>query len=114
MRLSTAESAKEAWFDRENFMSYDLQLQRDELAEILENHQLLQQLRDCINEILVIALSKGIGKAAIEQVLLVGGTCQIPAVQQLVNAYFGRGRVKLNKPISKFVSLTSNPQVKPE
>ncbi len=98
IRLSTAESAKEAWFDDENFVSYELQLQRDELAEILENQQLLEQLRACIDEVLAIALSKGISKTAIEQVLLVGGTCQIPAVQQLVNSYFGRGRVKLDKP----------------
>ncbi len=98
IRLSNAQSAKEAWFDDETFMSHELQLQRDELAEILEKHQLLEQLRDCIDEVLAIALSKGIGKTDIEQVLLVGGTCQIPAVQQLVNAYFGRGRVKLDKP----------------
>lgn len=98
IRLSTAQSAKEAWFDDENFMSHELQLQRDELAEILEDRQLLEQLRDCIDEVLAIALTKGIGKTDIEQVLLVGGTCQIPAVQQLVNAYFGRGRVKLDKP----------------
>lgn len=98
IRLSTAESAKEAWFDDENFMSHELQLQRDELAEILENQQLLEQLRACIDEVLAIALSKGISKKTIEQVLLVGGTCQIPAVQQLVNSYFGRGRVKLDKP----------------
>ena len=98
IRLSTAQSAKEAWFDDENFMSHELQLQRDELAEILEDRQLLAQLRDCIDEVLAIALAKGIGKIDIEQVLLVGGTCQIPAVQQLVKAYFGRGRVKLDKP----------------
>lgn len=98
IHLSTAESAKEAWFDDENFMSHELQLQRDELADILENQQLLEQLRDCIDEVLAIALSKGISKTAIEQVLLVGGTCQIKAVQQLVNSYFGRGRVKLDKP----------------
>ncbi|MCS6815705.1 MAG: Hsp70 family protein, partial [Cyanobacteria bacterium] len=30
-------------------------------------------------------------------VLLVGGTCQIPAVQQLITSYFGKQRVKLHK-----------------
>lgn len=98
IRLSTASEAKEVWFDDENFMSHELQLNRDELAEILENQQLLEQLRGCIDDVLAIALSKGINKATIEQVLLVGGTCQIPAVQQLVVSYFGRARVKLDKP----------------
>ena len=98
IRLSTTDEAKEAWFDDENFMSHELHLHRDELAEILENQQLLEQLRQALDEVLAIALSKGISKTAIEQVLLVGGTCQIPAVQQLVISYFGRQRVKLDKP----------------
>lgn len=98
IRLSTAQEAKEAWFDDENFLSHELHLHRDELAEILENQQLLEQLRQAIDEVLAIALTKGISKSAIEQVLLVGRTCQIPAVQQLVISYFGKQRVKLDKP----------------
>ncbi|MBW4508044.1 MAG: Hsp70 family protein [Scytonematopsis contorta HA4267-MV1] len=98
IRLSSSNEAKEAWFDDENFMSHELQLNRDEFSEILENRQLLEQLRQTIDEILAISLSKGISKTEIEQVLLVGGTCQIPAIQQLVISYFGRQRVKLDKP----------------
>ena len=98
IRLSTAAQAKESWFDDENFMSHELQLNRDELAEILEAQQLLEVLRQALDEVLAIALSRGINKAAIEQVLLVGGSCQIPTVQQLVISYFGRQRVKLDKP----------------
>ena len=98
IQLSTDIQTKESWFDDENFMSHELQLNRDELAEILENQQLLEQLRQAIDEILAIALSKGIAKSNIEQILLVGGTCQIPAVQQLVISYFGRQKVKLDKP----------------
>jgi len=98
IQLSTTDEAKEAWFDDENFMSHELQLHRDDLGEILENQQLLEQLRQAIDEVLAIALSKGIAKSAIEQVLLVGGTCQIPAIQQLVISYFGKQKVKLDKP----------------
>ncbi len=98
IQLSYTNEAKESWFDDENFMSHELQLNRDELAEILENQQLLEQLRNCIDEVLGIALTKGIAKNNIEQVLLVGGTCQIPAVQQLVISYFGKQKVKLDKP----------------
>ena len=98
MRLSTDNEAKESWFDDENFMSHELQLNRDELADILENRQLLEQLRQTLDEVLAISLSKGIGKADIEKVLLVGGSCQIQAVQQLIISYFGRQKVKLDKP----------------
>jgi molecular chaperone DnaK (HSP70) len=66
--------------------------------EILEQNQLLEQLREAIDEVLMIALNKGTSKAAIEQVLLVGGSCQIVAIQQLIISYFGKSKVKLGKP----------------
>jgi molecular chaperone DnaK (HSP70) len=98
IRLSIAMEAKESWFDDENFISHELQLTQSELTEILEERQLLEQLRGALDEVLAIALSKGIRKTEIEQVLLVGGSCQIPAVQQLVISYFGRQKVQLDKP----------------
>lgn len=98
IRLSTTKSVKESWFDDESFISHDLQLTQAELAEILEDRQLLEQLRQALDEVLAMAVTKGINKADIEQVLLVGGSCQIPAVQQLVISYFGRQKVKLDKP----------------
>jgi len=98
IRLSTTELAKESWFDDENFMAHELHLSREELEEILESRQLLEQLRQALDEVLAIAFSQGISKSHIEQVVLVGGSCLIPAVQQLVTSYFGRHRVKLDKP----------------
>ncbi|NET56108.1 MAG: Hsp70 family protein [Symploca sp. SIO2E6] len=98
IRLSTVESAKESWFDDENFMAHELVLSREELEEILESRQMLEQLRQALDEVLAIASHKGITKSQIEQVLLVGGSCLVPAVQQLVISYFGRSRVKLDKP----------------
>ena len=98
IKLSTAIEARESWFDDENFISHELHLTQLDLAEILEERQLLEQLRGALDEVLAIALSKGISKSDIEQVLLVGGSCQIPAVQQLVISYFGRQKVKLEKP----------------
>lgn len=98
IRLSRENEVKESWLDEETFMSYDLQLSREDLEDILENRQLLEQLRGTLDEVLRIALTKGISKGEIEQVLLVGGSCLIPAVQQLISSYFGRSRVKLDKP----------------
>jgi molecular chaperone DnaK (HSP70) len=98
IKLSQVNEAKESWFDDENFMSYDLELNREKLEEILESRQLLEQLRQALDEVLSIALGKGIGKTDIEQVLLVGGTSLIPAVSNLVVSYFGRQKVKMDKP----------------
>jgi molecular chaperone DnaK (HSP70) len=98
IRLSYTATVKESWFDDEAFMAYDLQYSQDQLAEILETQQLLEQVRRCLDEVLAKALGKGVAKADIEQVLMVGGSCQIPAVQNLVVSYFGRARVKLDRP----------------
>ncbi len=98
IRLSQEEKASESWFDDERFMAYELECSRLELEDILESRQLLDQVRSALDEILLIAQSKGIAKSQIEQVLLVGGSCQIPAIQQLVISYFGRARVQADKP----------------
>ncbi len=96
--LSRQQSAKESWLDEETFMSYDLQLSREQLEEILEKRQFLEQLRSALDEVVAVALGKGISKGEIQQVLLVGGSCLIPAVQQLILSYFGRGKVRCDKP----------------
>lgn len=103
IKLSNNEIAKESWFDDENFISHELQLNQVDLTEILEERQLLEQLRQALDEVLGTALGKGISKASIEQVLLVGGSCQIPAVQQLIISYFGKQKVKLDKPFEAVV-----------
>jgi molecular chaperone DnaK (HSP70) len=98
IRLSTNNEAKESWLDEDTFMSYDLQLDRSKLEDLLEQRQLLEQFREAIDEVLTLGLRKGIQKSDIEQILLVGGSCQIQAIQQLFIFYFGKQRVKLHKP----------------
>jgi molecular chaperone DnaK (HSP70) len=98
MRLSRESQAKEVWFDDENFISYEVELSRERFEALLDYRQLLEQLRGALDEVLAIAQQKGISKSEIEQVLLVGGSCLIPAVQTLIISYFGRSRVKMDKP----------------
>jgi molecular chaperone DnaK (HSP70) len=98
IQLSKHQTVSEGWFDDESFMSYELKITRDQLEEILESRQFLQQLRDALDEVLNFALIKGISKNDIHRVLLVGGSCLIPAVQKLITSYFGKNKVSLNKP----------------
>ncbi len=98
IRLSIVQEVCEQWIDEEKKIYYELRLNQAELAEILEQNHLIEQLREAIDEVLIIALNKGTSKAAIEQVLLVGGTCQIVAIQQLIISYFGKSKVKFGKP----------------
>lgn len=116
IQLSTTPQARDSWFDDETFMAHEISLTQSQLAELLETRQLLEQLRQTLDEVLAIALNKGITKGAIEQVLLVGGTCQIPAIQQLIISYFGRQRVKLDKPFEAIAhgALTLRTQVRVE
>lgn len=100
IQLSNATEARASWFDEQNSFLHELYVTREELEEILESRQVLHELRQALDEVLALAQSQGIRKTEIEQVLLVGGSCQIPAIQQLVISYFGRQRVKLDKPFA--------------
>ncbi len=100
IRLSVEQSVQDSWFDDESFMAYELQYDREQFETILETQQFLERLRQAIDEVLTTAFDKGIQKSDIDQVLLVGGSGQIPAVQQLLVAYFGRSRVKLDQPLA--------------
>lgn len=97
IKLSLVQEVGEVWIDQ-NQVAHELKLSQDELMEILEQNQMLEQLREAIDEVLTIGLNRGISKAAIEQILLVGGSCQIVAVQQLISSYFGKSKVKFGKP----------------
>lgn len=98
IRLSNTEEAKESWFDEENFIYHDLVLTRSQFEDLLEARQLFEQVRQAIDEALQLGMRKGVQKSDIEQVLLVGGSCQIRAIQQLFMSYFGRQRVQVHKP----------------
>jgi molecular chaperone DnaK (HSP70) len=97
IKLSVVQEVCEIWVD-ENMISQELRLNQDELTEILEQNQMIEQLREAIDEVLVTGLNRGISKAAIEHILLVGGSCQIVAIQQLIMSYFGKSKVKFGKP----------------
>lgn len=98
IRLSSADEAKESWFDEENFIYHDLVLTRSQFEDLLEARQVLEQVRQAIDETLQLGLRKGVQQSDIEQVLLVGGSCQIRAIHQLFISYFGRQRVQVHKP----------------
>ncbi|AFY73787.1 molecular chaperone [Synechococcus sp. PCC 7502] len=99
IRVSTLGQVRESWFDDQNFFAYELQLTATDLAEILESRQLIEQVRQSLDEVLAIAYGKGVSKLEIQQVLMVGGSSQIRAVQDLVISYFGKSRVKLDRPL---------------
>lgn len=96
--LSQAMTATEVYFDDRSLESYELTLTRSALAEILQRHQFFERLDTLLSQVLQQAQSQGIGPEAIESVLLVGGTSQIPAFQTWLQCYFSADKIASDRP----------------
>lgn len=96
--LSSQEVAQESWLNKQDLRTYEFVLNREQLQTILEAKKIIEILKNRLDEILAISLNIGINKHDIEKILLVGGTCLIPAIQQLIISYFGKQKVELDKP----------------
>ncbi len=100
--LAAAERAKIALSDAPvaTFQAVDpdgspvsLEVTRDELEEVLIERDFLARLQAALDTALRQAWRKGVEKDDIHDVLLVGGTGQIPAVRRALQQNFGAARV---------------------
>jgi molecular chaperone DnaK (HSP70) len=98
IQLSLQSQAQEVYFNDETFESYELQLNRDQFEDILQQHQFFERLDDCMSQVLQQARRQGMKVEDIDAVLLVGGTVQIPAVQTWVQQYFEPSKIRCEKP----------------
>ncbi len=96
--LSNQVEAAEAYFDDETFDTYNLALTRDQFEEILTQNQCFERLEKGLTQVLQQGQRQGIDSDAVDAVLLVGGTAQIPAVQRWVVEQFGAGKVRCDRP----------------
>ncbi|MBW4687514.1 MAG: Hsp70 family protein [Komarekiella atlantica HA4396-MV6] len=98
IQLSTQNQASEVYFDDETFESYELELNRDTLENILKEHAFFELLDESMTTLLQQARRQGIELADINAVLLVGGTVQLPAVQTWVKQYFQPEKIRCERP----------------
>lgn len=98
IQLSSQTEATEVYFDDENLATYELSLNRQQFEEILQEQQFFAQLDELMSQVLNQARRNGIETADINAVLLVGGTGQIPAVQNWLEQYFTADRILGNRP----------------
>lgn len=98
IQLSTQSEASEVYFNDETFESYELELNRDGLEDILKEHSFFELLDDSMETLLQQARRQGIEIADINAVLLVGGTVQLPAVQTWVKQYFSEDKIRCERP----------------
>ncbi|MCU0552778.1 MAG: Hsp70 family protein [Leptolyngbya sp. Prado105] len=98
IQLSMQSQAQEVFFDDETFESYDLSLTRSSFEQILSDQGFFTQLDESMEQVLQQARRQGLGVSDIDAVLLVGGTVQIPAVQNWVKQYFDERLIRCEKP----------------
>jgi molecular chaperone DnaK (HSP70) len=98
VQLSSQPQASEVLFDETTFDSYDLSLDRDRFTAILQQHQFFERLDDSLKQVLQQARRQGVDRREIDAVLLVGGTTQMPAVQQWIAQYFEPTKIRCEKP----------------
>ncbi|ELS03693.1 molecular chaperone [Xenococcus sp. PCC 7305] len=100
IKLSEQESATEVYFNDETLESYALELDRQGFEAILEQQGFFTKLDELMAQVLQRARRNGIEVEEINQVLLVGGTVQIPAVQTWVAKYFEPSKIRCDRPLT--------------
>lgn len=75
------------------------QLTRGRFEELLDEHEAFTQIDQTVRRALNQALERGYQEDKIKAVLMVGGSSQIPSVQQMLRRIFGRERVMLHRPL---------------
>ncbi|MBW4635586.1 MAG: Hsp70 family protein [Iphinoe sp. HA4291-MV1] len=98
IQLSTQTQASEVYFNDETFESYELELNRDTLENILKEHSFFERLDESMTSLLQQARRQGIEVSDINAVLLVGGTVQLSAVQTWVKQYFEPEKIRCERP----------------
>ncbi len=98
IQLSVSTTATEVFFDDQSLETYEFQLSRSELEQILTDRGMFSQLNDLWKVVQQQADLQEIDTSLIDAVLLVGGTTQIPAIQAWASQHFAPDKIKQFKP----------------
>ncbi|MEM9541858.1 MAG: Hsp70 family protein [Cyanobacteria bacterium P01_E01_bin.42] len=102
--LSSQPTASEVYFNDETLETYELKLDRDRFQTILAERDLFAKLDEMMAGVLQRGRLQGIEKNDIDAVLLVGGTTQIPAIQDWIANYFPSEKIKSDRPFDAIAS----------
>jgi len=100
IKLSSEIKAEEVYFNDRTLETYELSLDRDKFEQILIQNQFFEQLDNLMSNVLQQGKRNAVVKENIEQVLLVGGGSQIPAVQTWLQQYFSPEKIKCDRPFT--------------
>ncbi|MGF1478849.1 MAG: Hsp70 family protein [Cyanophyceae cyanobacterium] len=104
INLSSQTEANEVYFNDETFETFELTLTRERFEEILHQQQFFTQLDELMTQVLQQGRRNGIETTDIDAVLLVGGTVQIPSVQNWVQQYFDDDKIRCDRPFEAIAS----------
>lgn len=83
----------------ESHADLEWQLSREDFEAILEEHELFTSIHQTIRHALNAAYERGFTEDHISEVLLIGGSSQIPAVIHTLKRMFGKDKVKTHRPL---------------
>lgn len=98
--LSHTEEATEVYFDDQLLESYEFQLRRSDLTEILNQKQFFERLAALWEQVQQTAQRQGLTPANLDAVLVVGGTSQLPMVQDWICAQFPASKIRNQQPFT--------------
>ncbi len=98
IELSTQTTATEAFFNDETLESYELSLGRDRFNALLRERGFFDVLNESLALVLRQGRQQGIEPDDIDAVILVGGTAQIPALQDWIREHFPSDKVRTDNP----------------
>lgn len=97
IQLSQQIQATESYFNDETLEAYELSLSQAQFNQLLEENYLFGRIEERLTQVLAQGRRLGISVDDIDAVLLVGGTAQIPAIQDWLRQRFGE-RVRCERP----------------
>jgi molecular chaperone DnaK (HSP70) len=98
IQLSSKKKAEEVYFNELTLETYELSLDRATFQEILQKNQFFDQLDNLMTRVLQQGRRNGVEINDIDAVLLVGGSSQIPAVQNWIEQYFPPSKIRCDRP----------------
>ena len=97
--LSFEESASLSVMNPETGTVLAAEFTRADFENLLDQHDLHSEIHHTVRSALNRARERGYDESAIQSVLMVGGSSQIPSVQRTLKQIFGRDKVLSNRPL---------------
>ncbi len=98
-RLSDHERADISVMNPDTGIVLSAEFTQSEFVELLDHHEIFTMIHESIRRALNGARERGYTEEDIKAVLMVGGSCLIPAVQRTIRRIFSRERVMLDHPL---------------